>query len=474
MRGVAPGRLLPTCSGPDRGVTVAPPVSRVLLRPLQRVLAGRTATAAIVQTFLTQVLILSVNVLTGIITARQLGPDGRGELAAIMLPGMLANAMTLGLPAAVTYTFRRYPEQRRALFMAAMIISPVLGILAALVGIVVVPHWLHQYPARDIRVAELLILAAPVTIVTLVVTSVLAVEGNFASANLTRYLAPVLTFAALLVCWAMHTLTPVTAAFAYVLPSIPVLLLRIRLLWRQFRPRRQPLWQPARLLLNYGARSYGVDLVSTFAVQVDQALVVAFLSPAAMGTYAVALSASRVLNALQTSIVTVLLPSAAARPPAEVVALTGRAARVSTALAAVIATVIAIAGPLALRTMYGAKFAGAVPVFRILLVEVVVSGATWILVQAYMAVGRPTVVTALQAFGLGLSVPLMIILIPRFGLVGAAMALLISTSVRLLLTLAGYPRLLRVRIPTLLLSVDNVLLVWRRLVGAEEQLRQEA
>jgi antigen flippase len=450
------------------------PVSSPIPGFIRRALSGRTRTGAIAQTLLTQVAILGINVFTGIITARRLGPDGRGELAAILLPGVIANAMTLGLPSAATYTFRRYPDARRALFTAAMAMSLVLGVLAALVGVVVVPHWLHQYPARDIRIAQLLILVAPVTITTSVVASILAVEGDFAAANQTRYLVPALTLAGLLACWATKTLTPITAAFAYALPTIPVLLLRIAPLWRQFGPGRGGLRQSARLLLDYGARSYGIDLVGTFSLQVDQALVVAFLSPAAMGTYAVALSASRVLNALQGSIVTVLLPSAAARPASEVVALTARAARVCTALAAPVAAMIAIAGPLAIHVMYGARFAAAVPVFRILLVEVVLGGATWILVQAYMAVGRPGVVTTLQACGLALSVPLMVVLIPRFGLVGAALALLISTSVRLILTVAGYRRLLRVPIPPLLASVDDVLLVWRRLVAADEQLRQEA
>lgn len=436
-------------------------------------MAARTGVAATAQTFLTQVMILSLNVVTGVITARRLGPGGRGELAAMILPGMLANAMTLGLPSAVTYTFRRYPEERQSLFAAAMTISPVLGVVTSIIGIVVLPHWLHQYPVRDIHVAQLLILVAPVTIMTLIVAAVLAVEGDFTSANQTRYLVPLMTLIALVACMATHRLTPINAAFAYILPSIPVFLLRVVPLWRQFRPRRQSLRRPIRLLLDYGMRSYGVDLVGTFALQVDQALVVSLLSPVAMGTYAVALSASRVLNALQTSIVTVLLPSVAAKPPAEVVALTSRAVRVSTALAAIGAAAIALAGPLALRVLYGAKFVGAVPVFRILLVEVVLSGATLILVQAYMAIGRPGVVTGLQALGLGLSIPLMLLLIPRFGLVGAALALLISTCVRLTLTLAGYPRLLRTRVPKLLVTVDDVLVVWRRLAGAEEQFIQE-
>ena len=66
------------------------------------VLQGRGATAATLQTALARVLILAINMGTGIITARFLGPQGRGEQAAIILwPQLLAYLMTLGLPAAL-------------------------------------------------------------------------------------------------------------------------------------------------------------------------------------------------------------------------------------------------------------------------------------------------------------------------------------------------------------------------------------
>jgi len=364
--------------------------------------------SATLQTLVTQVLIQSTNVATGIITARSFGPDGRGHLSAMILPGNLANAMTLGIPAAVTYNFKRHPDQRRALFSAAMVLSLGLGILTAVVGYFVIPLWLHHYSAQDIHIARIIVFVAPVTMMTLAVAAVLAVEGEFTTANQTRYLIPVLTLGGLIGLRLSHSLTPVTAAFAYILPSIPVFALRVAPMWRRFYPHLAGLGPSARRLLGYGIRSYGVDLLGAFALQVDQALVVSLLSPSAMGTYVVALSLSRVLNIVQASIVTVLLPTAAARPVREVVALTGRAARVSTAVATLAAGCIAIAGPVVLRLLYGTRFLGAVPVFRILLVEVVLSGATWILAQAFMAVGRPGVVTTLRAFGLSLSVPLMI------------------------------------------------------------------
>jgi O-antigen/teichoic acid export membrane protein len=87
-----------------------------------------------------------------------------------------------------------------------------------------------------------------------------------------------------------------------------------------------------RALLPYGVRSYGIDLLGALSLQIDQALVVGFLSPAAMGTYVVALSLSRMLQLFQQAVVMVLFPKAAGRPADEVIALTGQAARISTVL----------------------------------------------------------------------------------------------------------------------------------------------
>ncbi len=85
----------------------------------------------------------------------------------------------------------------------------------------------------------------------------------------------------------------------------------------------------ARLLLSYGLRSYGIDLCSTLASYVDQALVVSILSPKEMGIYVVALGVSRMLNFCQASVIMVLLPKTAGLKSPEVMLLTGRAARFS-------------------------------------------------------------------------------------------------------------------------------------------------
>ena len=75
--------------------------------------------------------------------------------------------------------------------------------------------------------------------------------------------------------------------------------------------------------------------------------------------------------------------------------------------------------------------------------------------QAFKAVGRPGVVTILQGIGLALCIPMMLWLIPKWGLAGAAAALLISTAARFLFIYISFRVFLRTRMPRLLPRLDD-------------------
>jgi O-antigen/teichoic acid export membrane protein len=187
-----------------------------------------------------------------------------------------------------------------------------------------------------------------------------------------------------------------------------------------------------------------------------------------MGLYTVAISLSRVLNTFEEAINIVLLPKASARPLPEIILLTGRAVRASTFLTLLCVIPLLLLGPFFLTLLYGEDFAPATAVFRILLVEVLISGTTWMLAKSFMAAGRPGVVTVLQGIGLGITVPMMLLLIPRYGLIGAGLALLISTSVRFVLVLVSYPLVLKIAPPNLLITLDDVQYI-RRSIAKRDQ-----
>jgi len=216
-------------------------------------------------------------------------------------------------------------------------------------------------------------------------------------------------------------------------------------------------------LIRYGIQAYGVDVVNTLAVQIEQGLLVGLLSPAQLGIYSVGLSVSRVLNVVHSSFVIVLMPKAAARKVDEVVEMTSRAVRISTATTVLGAVFVVLVAPLLLPILYGKSFAEAITVARLLVIEVVLSGMISVLVQTFMALGKPGVTTIFQIAGVALSAPLLLILVPRFGLVGAALAFVAATGFRLTFVLVSYPLLLRRGIPWLLLTRQDIEFVKNRI-----------
>lgn len=413
-------------------------------------LSGRGAMQAAMQTTLVSVCVLLLNLATGIITARALGPSGRGELAAIVTwPQFMAFALTLGLPSAFLYNLRCHPERGSSLLAAVLLLGSVMGVAAAGLGAVVLPVWLTEYDAGVVRFAQLCMATAPLALFTVVFTSGLLAREEYRRYNAARLAPPLTVLAGLGLCAITSGITPRSAGLATLAGATPACLWMLHYLWTRYRPARESLGWASGRLLSYGFRSYGVDLLGTLATQIDRVFVMGLLSPALMGLYIVAVNVALVLNVFPTAAVSVLFPKSSGRPVAEVLALTGRAARVTLLTTGLCAAGGALVAPVLLRVLYGPGFMDAVPVLRLLLAEAVLRAVTWVLAQAFMGLNQPGVVTVVQGLGAAAFIPLLLVLVPRFGVIGAGGALLVATALRFLLMLCCFPFILSSRPPDL-------------------------
>lgn len=405
---------------------------------------------AVVQSVASKAAILALQAGTGILTARLLRPEGRGELAAMILwPLFIASLTTLGVPSALIYHLRHHPEKKTNLVTNAFIMATIMGVVSSVITAFILPYWLHQYSPTIIRFAEAFLVTVPLCSVTLAGRAALEAEHDFAGSNAIQILTPLSTLIVLVGLLVLHHLDSYTAAIAYIvaaLPSFWLMVLRIRRAGISVGRIRVPV---AKQLLSYGIRSYGVDLLGTLALQVDQVLVVSLLSASAMGSYVVVLSLSRMLNVFQTSVVMVLFPKAAGHAKADVLAMTGKAVRISGLATVICGLLVCVAGPTLLRLLYGSEYVAASGALRILVLEATLSGIVFVLAQAFMALDHPGVVTILQALGLSLSIPMMIWLIPIYGIYGAAVSLLVSTVARLIFVCIGFKVFLKTSAPNL-------------------------
>ncbi len=411
---------------------------------------------AVIQSMGARVLIILLNAATGILTARTLHPVGRGELAAMAVwPNFLGSVMSLGLPSALIYYSRR-EEGQGSLFWASSLIAAIVGVIVTIAGIVVMPLWLSKYPPHTILVAQFLMVATPVGIFTAITRADCESRGDFFASNVSLCLTPLVSLTLLVSFQVVHGLTPTLAAIAYISGGVPVSIWLYKRVVGNIKLVPTNIISNSLLLLRFGIRSYGADLCGTLAVYADQVLVVRLLSAEAMGTYVVALSVSRMLNIVHTSVAAVLFPKVVALTSTELLAVTERAARTSTALTAVAGLILAFTGPFLLPLIYGRDYRGASLILEILLVEVVLTGATLVLTQAFMALARPGLVTILQSSAIFISIPLLLLWVPKFGVLGAASALLLASFARLVLTLVSFRWALSLPTPDLLPRMHEI------------------
>ncbi len=427
------------------------------LRALAGILRGHGNAASMARVLGLRSLAIGVNVFTGLLTAAVLGPAGRGELAAmIVAPQFLAGLATLGLHASFIYNVKAEPQHEREYLGANLVMLCLAGTVAAAVGWVVEPYWLTRYSPHTIALARVFLCTAPFTCMAWTLLGAAEARGWFGFANRTLYLQSLSTLVILLVLARLHVLTPGAAAASYMVPAIPVFLYFIWHIGRTVRPvltLRAPF--PKRLL-HYGLRFYGVDLLGTLSGYLDQIIIVAMLAPGLVGAYSVALSMARMLTVLQTAVASVLFPSIAALGTAVIVEQVAATLRVTSLVMAMTVLMVGLAGPHLLMLLYGVRFASAIAPFRVLLLETLVASSARTLYLAYTGSGRPEWVTGFEALGVAVSVASMLLLVPHFGLTGAAFAVLLASSVRLACGIAGLRLVLKAEMPRLLLSWSDV------------------
>ena len=398
-----------------------------------------------------------VNAITGVVTARALSPSGRGELAAMVLwPMLFAGLTTFGLPSALVYHLRRDEPATPTLIGWALLLCTVASLAGTVIGWPLIPLWLSHHPPEVIRAAQWCLLTTLLCSLTLTARAAWEARGRFVTSAISQLVTPLFVLLGLGGLQVSGALTVTAAAAVYVLAGLPSLIWILSSLASHGRPTLDGSGWPWRRLTHYGVRSYGVDLCGILAIYLDQALVVGLLSASSMGIYAVALSLSRVIGAVHTTAATMVFPRVVGVAPAVMTAAVGRSARMGTIASSAVGLTVVAAGPALIAWLYGSAYAPAGVILPILVAEAILAGLAQVLLQGFLAAGRPGVATLVHGLGLAGSVPLFLWLVPAFGVMGASIALFCGSLLRVLLTVAAYRSVLELPAPRVWIGGDDL------------------
>src|SRR5262245_57921807 len=165
--------------------------------------------AATFQTILTSFAIVAINLVTGILTARYLGPSGRGEQAAMAVwPQLFAFCFSIGMAQTVIYKAKHDPSRASEFVVSALVISAIAGTIAGLVGVALLPYWLGNYSLETVRFAQLMMIATPLSAIYFVGGATIQAAGRFPWYNALLLIPPSLTLLGLVLLVASDAFWP--------------------------------------------------------------------------------------------------------------------------------------------------------------------------------------------------------------------------------------------------------------------------
>ena len=417
---------------------------------LRRMAGAKSSGFLIVRTMAVQVIVLGLNLVTGVLAARLLGPEGRGVFAAATIwPQLLLATSFLGMPAAIVYFVRGNKDAAGGIFAASLIIGTVFYGLTILVGLALAPWMMRNYSAEAIILAQFCVIATGPYILSLLLRQLFVALGSFTAFNLAVCLQPTLYLIGLLAALAAGGVT-VEAAAVCLMAS--VVLSVVLMGWhaaRICRPTTRELRKWLGALTSYSTRGAVADFLSGITAYSDRLILIVFISPAELGLYAVAFSLSRLMLVLQTVVNSIVFPAMAGRDARDVKVLHDHALRFTTYAVVAAVLVVLLVGRTVVVMLYGHSFNEAVVILHILVVEAGLACISGVTSQLYYALGVPGYVSWAQTASFVGVVGGLILLVPTFGAVGAAWAMVLAGAIRLAVLLCGLPLSLKLELPRL-------------------------
>jgi O-antigen/teichoic acid export membrane protein len=387
---------------------------------------------AYAQTFAATAAIRCFGVVSGVLAARLLGPEGRGELAVIIfLPMLLVSLGELELPRSLAYEVSRVREIPAAVIATGFWLAMLLGCVQAILLAVLLPHFLPADKLHVLAASRWFMLYLPAALVCATLMGCDQGRGRFGRFSIYLAMPGILYTLGIALAWAIGWASPVSFALALLVATLATMTLRVCLdrsaLWSAWPDR-----EIARRLLTRGI-SYYLPAVAGFVLSRADMFILVRLAPSeAIGLYAVAQAIAQGQLGAVNPFIQVSFSAVAGetgqRQALETLARHFRLAQ----LAAVSAGLLAMAAaPWLIRLMFGARFAGALQAAWLLTGAAVLRGMGQVLEQGLRAAGHPRPGIVSNLLGLvvlvGLGVPACL----RFGINGVASSLLAAQFLNL-------------------------------------------
>ncbi|MDW8317201.1 MAG: oligosaccharide flippase family protein [Anaerolineae bacterium] len=359
---------------------------------------------------------------SGILVARLLGPEGRGQFAiAILWPSLIATVGSLGLREALTYEQARQPELAPVLTGHALLLAIGLsGPLIAL-GWVLIPALTRSQVPEVVAASLLFLWFIPTNLLAQNALGVLQGNLNIAVYNVTRLSVNVVYLVAILALWMMSAVTVWTVTWALLIANLSTALLAIASVWMKYGARWTIDRALMRRLFSYGVRNHLGSLMLLLNQRADQMLMALLIPPVQLGWYVAAVNISMLARLPSGAFSTLLFPKVTNQTVEEQRRITALYSRLNLTTTLVLTTGLIVATPLLVPLLYGRDYLPSIVPAEILAVGAafVAIGQVW--AAGLRGLGHPAIPAKAEMISLAATVIGLTLTLRWLGILGASL-----------------------------------------------------
>lgn len=392
-----------------------------------RRVAPPNATRSSLGMLATRFALYPLTILTSIIVARLLGPSDRGVYAFIVLFGSsLLPLATLGTGAGVVYLVSSGKFEVNRVFLTTCLLGVATGgVCAGIIGACIAGHVFGSViTALPFTMLLPILLVLPLQGLDFMINRLAIGTHWFSLMNWSMIAKPILNALFLLVAVAMLHGGVRGAVIAVCAAAVVSAVGTTLLSFRRYQPIFTLERTYTRACLSYGLRAWWGDLALRVNLRLDQFLLGLIGQASQLGLYSVAVNFTELLWVIPDAMGPVLFNriSAGTTTEEDRTRLLAVIHRVLFLLTLVVAVAVGLFAPLVLRLTVGRKYVGAAGALQLLLPGTLLMVTTKTLTKYFGGTGKPLKSSVPQVVGAVLSAVLYIVLIPRLGVTGAAIA----------------------------------------------------
>ena len=396
----------------------------------------------VVSTFLIQILQLFSYIVTTAIIARWLGPEGKGVIAlALLVPGMLGLFLSGGIGVANVY-FAGSRHLDVPILTENSVTFAILGTILGtfVIGTLVATGWLSVLvPGISLWLIMLGMVGLPFGLLSGYLSAILQGLQRIIMVNMINLVQSVLTLALTILLVIGLRMALLGALLSFLVPGVVSLVILIIILCREggvFKPS----WNTSamRVTFSFGLKGHIGNIFQFFNYRLDTFFLNYFIGAGGVGLYSVSVGLAELLWNFPNAVGFVIFPKAAATPPEMMNAFTSRVFRITLGVMVLGAVGLVILGKSLIQLIFSSAFVDAYIPMLVLLPGVILLGGAKVLTNEIAGRGYPQYNSFTAGVAFTLTLLFDLILIPRFGILGASLASSIAYTTIFFIAIGSY------------------------------------